>query len=399
MFKELGRNNRLVMLSLFIWALGEGLWYINLRQLYLVELGATEVQVGLALALEATLRGLLLIPAGYVVDRVGAQRVMIASWVLGIGGPLIGALARSWQMFIPGLAVYAMSAFAIPSISVYALQNVADPGSPGVADRVLTAIFAIYPAGLIVSPFIGGLIADALGIRACLWISTVIFTISTLIILLTSHVDAHHPRHEEERPRDLLRNTAFLHLIGYYAFVSVALLVGYQLAPNFLQEVRGFSYAQIGLLFSVSSAGTVILNLLAGRTSPRWNFAAALVVVWLALLGIWRVEALSGLVAAFFGAGAIQVVRVLAMARVAGVVPGRHQGLAFGIAELVLSISMAVAAGAAGRLYTLTPSHDLPLIVAAAAIPVAFGLWFVIRNRLPLAAERTEPATATGPAD
>ena len=81
MFRDITRNNRLLMLALFIWALGEGLWYYNLRQLYLVELGATEIQVGNVLALEAVFRALMPIPAGYLADRIGARRVMIFSWL------------------------------------------------------------------------------------------------------------------------------------------------------------------------------------------------------------------------------------------------------------------------------------------------------------------------------
>lgn len=398
MFKSLGRNNRFLMLSLFIWALGEGLWYFNLRQLYLVELGATEAQVGLSLAIEAVVRGLLPIPAGIVASRIGAQRVMVASWFLGLGGPLIGALAQSWQMFVPGLAIYALSSFAIPSVTMYALQNVENSAEPGVADRVLTAVFAVYPAGLIISPTIGGLVADAFSIRTCLWISTGIFAISTLIILLTRHIDVEQFEYDE-RPRDLLRNTRFVRLALYSVLVFFALFVAYELMPNYLQEAKGLSFAQIGLLFSVASLGTSAINLLAGRANPRWNFALALGVVWLALLVVWRGASMAALIPAFFGVGTIWVVRTLTLARIAGVVSGRNQALAFGVTETALSIAAAAAAGTAGRLFGLTPGHELPLVVAIAAIPVVFGLWFVVRTWLPLSTRPAEPDSLPATAD
>src|SRR5205823_4998771 len=108
--QEMGRNNLLLMLALFIWALGEGLWYNNLRQLYLAQLGAVPEQIGAVLALEAIIKAIMLIPTGYLADRIGAYRVVIASWVLGVIGPLLLIPARSWQWAIPGLVIYAMSA-------------------------------------------------------------------------------------------------------------------------------------------------------------------------------------------------------------------------------------------------------------------------------------------------
>ena len=156
MFRALGRDNQLLMLALFVWGLGEGLWYINFRQPCLVELGATEAQVGLALAIEMGVRALLPIPAGYLADCIGSHRVMVASWFVGLVGTVICALATTWQAFIPGLVIYAISGFAMPSLSAYAIQVAPDRTRPGAADRVLTTVFAAYTAGLIVSPALGG---------------------------------------------------------------------------------------------------------------------------------------------------------------------------------------------------------------------------------------------------
>src|SRR5512138_2084583 len=100
MFKVLQRDHWLLMASLLVWALGEGLW-MNFRQLHLEQLGATPSQIGLALAFEAVARAALLIPAGYLIDRIGARQVMIASWLLGIAGLFIGGLAVTWQGFVP----------------------------------------------------------------------------------------------------------------------------------------------------------------------------------------------------------------------------------------------------------------------------------------------------------
>lgn len=398
MFSYLHRNHRLLMLALFIWALGEGIWYINLRQLYLVELGATTAQVGVALALEAVARALLPIPAGYLADRFGSRTIMISSWFLGIAGTLVGALAHTWQVFVPGLAIYALSAFAVPSLNAYSVHSMADRQTPGATERVLTTIFASYSAGLILSPAIGGAIANQFGIRTCLWISVAIFAMSTAVVLLTGPVPAPHAEHAHH-PADLLRDRRFITLAVYYPLAYIALLVGIQLAPNFLQDVRRFSFADIGLLFSFLSAGSALIGLLAGRISPRWSFAAMLGICWLALLGAHWLADLRLLCGVFFALGAVYAVRALAAAGVAYVANGPNQALAFGIIETLFSLAAAVASWLAGELYDLTPAHDLPFTVGLAAIPPLIALWFLVRAQIAPARGPLDAASAVPSAD
>lgn len=393
MFHALGRNNRLLMLALFTWALGEGLWYINFRQLYLVQLGATEAQVGLALAVEMLVRSLLTVPAGYLADRIGPHRVMVASWFIGVLGTVLGALATTWQGFVPGLAIYAMSGFAMPSLSAYAIQSLPERSRVGAADRVLAAVFAAYTAGLIISPLLGGLIADSWGIRSSLWISSAVFVVSTLIVLFTRAAPLEETVHVE-RPAALLRNRGFMRLTVYYVLVFGALFVGYQLMPNFLRDVRGLTYSQIGLLFSIAAGGTVVLNMLASRLNPRWSFAAALLIYGFAVLGVWQLRQPVLLGGAFAITGALTVVRTLALARTSDVVSPRNRGLAFGIVETIYSVAAAAAAGVAGAVYGLTPGHSLPFVIALAAVPLLVGLWFAVRRWLPTVAAPGEAPLA-----
>ncbi|MBN1428370.1 MAG: MFS transporter [Anaerolineae bacterium] len=236
MLKLLGRDHKLLMMSLLMWALGEGLWF-NLRQLYLEQLGATPSQIGLAISIEAVARAVLLIPAGYLTDRFGARQVMIASWLTGIAGLLIGGLATTWQSFMPGMIVYALSGFAIPAISAYALSNLPEHSVHNHSQRVLTTIYTAYPIGLIVSPMLGGLIADQHGIRTCLLIAATLSVVSLLIVLLTRHVTP-HPIVGRRGGKGLLYNRTFIGLVFFYMFAMVPVYGGFALLPNFLGSTQ-----------------------------------------------------------------------------------------------------------------------------------------------------------------
>jgi len=394
MFQDLGRDNRLLMVALVIWALGEGLW-LNIRQLYLVELGAAPEQVGIALAIEAVVRGMLPLPAGYVADRIGPHRLMIASFVLGIAGPAVMALAHSWAWVVPGLVVYAASSFAVPAINAYALLSLPDRDAPGIASRAVSTVFAAYYAGLIISPWVGGIIAEAYSIRMTLWIASIVFLLSTLVVLQTRAVSP-QPRPTGEHPTELLRDKRFLSLTGFYILALLTVQIGFPLAPNYVQEVRGFSFQQIGLLLSLLSAGTVAVNMILGRVSMRWNFAGVLVVNWLALLILWRIPGFAGNMLAFFLLGGLGTARVLATAGLAVAVHPHNRAFAFGIFESLLSLQMALAAWIAGGLYSLTTGHRLPFLVGLLTAPLAIVLWFVLRlGRYPALAHQETRAAAS----
>ena len=376
MLKSIGRDNLLVMLSLLVWALGEGLWY-NLRQLYLVQLGAGPVDVGTALAMENIGRAAVLLPAGYAIDRWGARQMMLASWLLGIVGVGAIALAGSWFGAALGMMAYGASAFALPAVSAYALLATHESGAGG-TQRLLTLVFAAYPMGLIVSPTLGGQLAQAAGIHTCLLVAFGLYVVSTGVVAATRHFDPHHAD-GGYRPDHLLRNRGFLWRAGYFAAAIFALFIGTALAPNFLADVRQMGVESIGLMFSAMSLGTTLISLGAGRLPPRWGYPAVLIAVWLAVIGVWQVTAFGGIALAFLALGGVFSARSLALAGLERVVAPQDRGMAFSAVEMLSALATAAAAQSAGALYKLSPGHELPLVVGAALLPaVAIG-WFAAR--------------------
>jgi predicted MFS family arabinose efflux permease len=388
MFKGLGRDVRLTMLAMLIWALGEGLWF-NLRQLYLAELGAKPEQIGLALAVEGLARGVLLIPAGILADRIGPRPVMLTAWILGIVGGVAGALAPTWEWLTVAIALYGLSAFAIPSLSSYTLLAAPNRDAPGTTERALTSVYAAYAAGLIFSPLAGGQIAGRMGIRAALWIGSGLFALSTLCMWMTRH---HQPEEHHGWLRGaggLLRNRPFVGLIAFYFAAIASIYVGFALAPNFLNEVRGYSYGWVGAFFSLLSAGTVTWNLALGQVQSRWSISLALGMLWAAMLLLLQVGLAPVVGLAFMLLGSFYTLRSLTSAAISHVVPGAQRGLAFGVAETTLSLAMIVGSRLAGSLYTADPG--LPLTVSLAGLPLAMLIGILVSRKQ----ARAEPSNAT----
>lgn len=391
MLKLLGRDNRLVMLALLMWALGEGLWY-NLRQIYLAQLGATPGQIGTVLGLEGVARALLLIPAGFLSDRLGPRRIMLASWLVGIAGIALSALAPTWQWLIPGLMLYNVSGFVTPALSTYALLAIPNQEAIGAEERTLSLVYAAYPVGLIVSPALGGLIADQYSIRVCLYLAIALSAASTIVMLATHHYVS-SSRQATVHGQTLATNRPFRMLLIYYISAAAAFVVGFLLVQNFLHEVRGFPLRQIGVLFSILAIGTTLANLVLGRITLRWSFPILLGAIWVATLGVWRAYSPFVAGAAFLLLGAVYATRTLASAGIARVVKPHERGLSFGILETGLSLAVALDGKLAGELYAHNPAW--PLLFSLLVIPPMLGLWLVVRKNLgsPNAAPEAIPLT------
>jgi predicted MFS family arabinose efflux permease len=320
--------------------------------------------------------------AGYLVDRIGPYRVIQASWALGIIAPLLMLPAPSWGWAIPGLALYAASAFAIPSVSAYVLMNAPEKRTPGIEQRLLTSIFAAYAAGLIVSPLLGGELAQRTGsVRACLIAGEALFLVSLGILLLARPIPPLvSPR--EDRPIALQSNRGFVMLACYFGIAALILFTGDRLIPNYLEEVRGFTRSEIGILYSILGLGTVIANMIAGRVHRRWNYPLMLSILWLALFGVWQGRAFPMAGMAFLGMGALWSARALSLPGIASTVKPGQRGLAFGAMDTLIAVALAGASQLAGVLYSSSEGHDLPFMVGLIGIPVLILLWLPLRSLL-----------------
>ena len=102
------RDLYLVAFSLFIWGMGEGLFYI-FQPLYIQKLGADPILIGTVLGINAVGMTLSQIPAGYLADRIGRRPVMWFTWMMGVISALVMASARNLRGFVVGLLLYGLT--------------------------------------------------------------------------------------------------------------------------------------------------------------------------------------------------------------------------------------------------------------------------------------------------
>ena len=102
---------------------------------------------------------------------------MIGGWVMGTVAILVLAAAQTWQMAIPGLVLYNLSAFNMPAMNAYVTAEIKSGQD---VRRVFTTVFCGFTLGMVFSPAVGGLLADVWGIRPLFFLAFIAFAISAI---------------------------------------------------------------------------------------------------------------------------------------------------------------------------------------------------------------------------
>ena len=356
------RDLKLLMLSLFLWALGEGL-FIFILPIFMTELGATPVQIGQIIAIGAITMGVSLIPAGWAADRFGPKSGLVSGWAIGAISGILFALANSLPVFMAGWILYRVTAWVLPAISAYATNARGDLPP----ERALSSVYSMFHAGLIVSPVIGGYIGERYGLHVNFYIATVLFVISTGVVLFLKHQPP-HPAEQRTRPAEILARPNFAGFLFLVLAVTTVMYIGYDFAPKFLSEVKEVKLEQIGLLGTVNAIGGFTLNQLLGRRPPRRMLMLAIGLMFVYAAVLLQASWIGFFMLAYFLRGSVNSARSLISALVTRLVRPAQLGLAFGITETVASAGNAIAPYLAGWLYAASP--QMPFVVMMSLCPV-----------------------------
>ncbi len=393
----MNRDTRLVTLALLLWGFGEGLFF-TIQPLYIEELGANPVQIGGLLSIAAVVKAASFLPAGVMADRVPRKWVMVGGWIMGLIGVVLVGLARSWRALLPGLVIYALSAYCIPVINAY-LAHAA--GGRHLA-QTFTTVFAGYAAGGVISPAVGGWLAEVTAMRTVYFASALLFAISMVAVVQVSPQPV-HARADRSRRWRLLLNRRFLRFAAFACLLFVAMYLGFPLAPNFLRDAGGWSIARIGTLGSFQALGMALLGPFLGRLSDGatarnrrsdrgegslaevreglsfLHCADGMVVgqalVWASALLLLLAGTFPFLALAYFLRGAYQGCRSLTQARATALAREADRGLLLGATETVMAAAQVVAPYVAGWLYASEPAY--PFVASVVLIPITVVLSLV----------------------
>jgi MFS family permease len=369
--RSLPRDLRLLFFSLFLWTFGLGI-YNYVWSLYLTQLSASPEQVGLVSSIGFLAAALSMIPGAILANKYDNRTLLIIGWAMSIPVPILYYFSNTWSDVIPGIIIFQLSAFNTPAMNAFIGQL----GDPRKMSSAFGSVWAAAPLGLVLSPAIGSLLLLWLSIRDLFWVSLVLWTISTVMLVPLKRqppreVDSRAPLLELPRSRQEL--TILVFLFGAAVAISVT---SPSYLPLFLKDQLHLSDAQIQLFGSVQSLGSAIFAILLGRwaatRNPGSTMAKELLLVAGGALGIFLASSPLLVVPVVFLLGGARAPSLVAYSLLSNMRQGKSRAGQWGFYLTFEQLGFVVGAFIGGFLYAA--NHTSVLLTTALLVVVLAGI-------------------------
>ncbi|MCW3992304.1 MAG: MFS transporter [Candidatus Bathyarchaeota archaeon] len=338
--------------------------------LYLEGLHATEMEIGLVIALSSLAATALMLPSGLLIDRVGKRRMLLLSVILATFPTAILSVVGDWRMVIPfSMILNASFSFFIPA----RMALIAESATPENRATLFGLMNIAWPIGGIVSPVMSGYLVERFGWSLNFLVSAAIIAVSIIPTALLREERAEPAVTASDAPRVSLLDRRYLpSMVLFFAFhfVMTTGIGGFNMIlPLFLKNRFHLSYSFIGLFFTSTSVVTLLTQIPSGYLSDRYGRKRLLVACIAAipiLIGVWPLIdswiLLMVLFTAAFGLWSMTWPSTLAL--LSDSVPAEVIGTAFGVRMTGIRLGFTVGPILAGFLYSAHGS-SAPFLAAA----------------------------------
>lgn len=372
--------------------------YMPLLPLYLKDLKASVVQIGLFFTFSQIVPLALQILGGWMSDSLGRLRSIALGSVAGVLSYAGLILAPTWQWVLVGEGFSSVTRSLVgPSFGAF----IAEQSSEENRARVFGITESIYMVVAVVGPPLGGWLADSYGFKFMLLCAGALYLVATLIRISMARVAA---RGSESSPQKLsvfglktnLGLMAGLMIAGglvTWILVTdgvrdVAFSMSFTLLPIYLEGIGGLSIQQIGWLESVFGVFMMLVTLPAGwladKKGERLAIVAGFVLQFFALMAFLRVSGFWGYASAWalLGLG-VGMMAPAYQSLISKAVPEKTRGTAFGLFNTSLGV-VSLPAPAIGAQLWERISPRFPFILTA---------WAVLLTVIPVWLKFKLPAT------
>jgi len=334
--------------------------------------GASDAEVGIALAAYAVPIALLSLPLGRAADRFGRRALLILGLLLVAAGSVLIAESRSLELLIAARVIQGIGSAAS---WISALALVSDTAPPGRRGESIGAALAATGVGSIAGPALGGVAADVFSYEAPFLIVAAIAL--ALVGAAAALLPAGVKRSQPAAPAlaVVVRTLRAGHTIWAAAITLVSagvLGLVEVVAPLDLDERLGLSASAIGLLFAASIAVDAASSPLGGRWGDRrGRLGPAVAGMGVTAVSIALLAVLPGVVGTVIGLAVYGAGFALAFS---AAVPWldeafeeRERGLGYGVQNLLYAAGYAIGPALGGWLLELSGA-DFAYLVTAGAI-------------------------------
>ena len=383
-----GRSRNVAVLagSLFGISLAEELWLVFIPK-YLESLGAGGAAIGVYASTRDLLDGAYQVPGGWLADRLGRKRTLVALTIVAAAGYAVYACAPHWSLVMAGtFLVMAWKAGAFPT--TFAVIGDALPRERRAVAFAVQSILVRVPR--IVGAPIGGTLIVALGVVAGVRTALAISVVIALGVVLVQRAGFDG---DEDGPA--LADRASMRAVWRrmdpglkrLLWADSLVRIGEGIATSFIVlYVTGplhVSAATFGVLYAIQQAVAIALYLPMGRLGDRVGRRPLVTATFLAFaafpLAVRLSHGLASLVAAFVVGGLKEMGEPARKAMIVDLADPAHRGRSVGVYYGIRNLLVVPAGAFGGWLYIGDPA--LPLEIAGIVATVGAVVYVATTRR------------------
>jgi MFS family permease len=369
----LNRDVRLICISNFVFAFGDGLFVYVLPNI-IRGLQATPAEVGVAFAIFSVGSIITPIPGGFLADKYDRKKVIILGCLVWLPVPVLFSLASYWTQMLPSMFLYGFF-LSGPATSAYIASTVKREEMA----RAFTATSASYWIGYTFSPSIGAYIAQQISISVVFYLTTIFYALATIVLVFlgSQYATKELSTAKEKEKDDTYSIRSVLIWSLFLTMLVFSILLTRPLIPQFLADVYKYSDFHIGIIGSVTFAGATLWCLLLGRLGDRWRKSGAisigLGVSVIATLVLLLTDNFAMLLLSAFLMGASYTLWSLMGAIIGPLAPPTTRGRWISVSHTAATTASFAASLAGGILYEIKPSTPFLIFIVTAAILALLG--------------------------
>jgi MFS family permease len=353
--------------------------------IYLLALGGGVLSVGLLNAMDNLLSALYSYPGGYLSDRFGYKKALLAFNLIAMFGYLIVIFFPYWQAVIIG-SVFFLSWTAISLPATMSLVSRVLPEDKRTMGVSVHSLVRRIPMAL--GPVIGGvmiaLYGEKTGVRLA-FVAALILGIAPLILQQVMIEDDHLRGKPEKRPSKLWRfmSPALKNLLVSDILIRFAEQIPYAFVVVWCMKVNGISSIQFGILTMIEMATAVLVYIPVAYLADRSTKKPFVVITFFNFtifpLFLLFSRSFPMMAIAFIIRGLKEFGEPTRKALIMDLAPEDKKAGMFGLYYLIRDIIVSVAAFGGAFLWQISPTTNL-LVAAVCGLTGTIYFWVFGRD-------------------
>ena len=238
-------------------------------------LHASMTELGFVFSISNGVAAVMQILSGFLSDRYGRRTIHALGTLLAAFPPLMYALANGWLDLVPWAV---LAGFATGLYIPIRWAIVADASSNGRMASAYSWTNISWLIGSTVSPFLGGVAADAFGIRFPFFICfALILTVFPLTLLMRETRRKPQVKSMEAKKEESSEAAGYLFAIVLFSLINIVQGIGIGVTSPViskfaLSKFPELDYTFIGILYAIGFGfASIVVQIPASRCSDRFD--------------------------------------------------------------------------------------------------------------------------------